>query len=229
MPTARVSPAERCKPACKPRVNRSRKKEKRTGRLKATVDWRQREPWLPPLSLSLWERGLPERKKKKKRRGGERNRRERSKNLSNQFNERTRAINQLLFFRREEEGKGTEEGRSVGTRHDKGEGRCILRATDVLSHPSLATLSFTFPPDAVHNAVNWFRLFPRSCDSRRVTLLLHGQLIIIAIPIAGDLDNGGLRPGLVLDFRLSAYLPTGFLLVLIRIRPCVVVIALSFA
>lgn len=145
MPTARVSPAERCKPACKPRVNRSRKKEKRTGRLKATVDWRQREPWLPPLSLSLGER-VARTKKKKKRRGGERNRRERSKNLSNQFNERTRAINQLLFFRREEEGKGTEEGRSVGTRHDKGEGRCILRATDVLSHPSLATLSFTFPP-----------------------------------------------------------------------------------
>lgn len=96
-------------------------------------------------SLSLFGREGCQNEKKKKRRGGERNRRERSKNLSNQFNERTRAINQL-FFRREEEGKGTEEGRSVGTRHDKGEGRCILRATDVLSHPSLATLSFTFPP-----------------------------------------------------------------------------------
>ena len=28
MPTARVSPAERCKPACKPRVDRSEKKRK---------------------------------------------------------------------------------------------------------------------------------------------------------------------------------------------------------
>lgn len=116
MPTARVSPAERCKPACKPRVNRSRKKEKRTGRLKATADRRrQRELPLPagPPSLSPWDRGLPERKKEKKRkrekekkrRGGERNRRERSKNLSNQFNERTRAINQLLFFRRDPRGE----------------------------------------------------------------------------------------------------------------------------
>lgn len=67
----------------------------------------------------------------------------------------------------------------------------------------------------------------RSCNSSRP---LHGQLIIIAIPIADDLDNGQLRWALPTgkpsepfcrktDFRF-AYLPMGFL-VLIRTRPCV--------
>lgn len=41
MPTARVSPAERCNPACKPRVDRSEKREK-DARLKATDQRRQR-------------------------------------------------------------------------------------------------------------------------------------------------------------------------------------------
>lgn len=84
MPTARVSPAERCKPACKPRVNRSRKKEKRTGRLKATADRRrQRELPLPagPPSLPPWDRGLPERKKEKRGKGKKRKKDEGAKEI----------------------------------------------------------------------------------------------------------------------------------------------------
>lgn len=68
----------------------------------------------------------------------------------------------------------------------------------------------------------------RSCNLSR---LLHGQLIIIAIPISDDLDNSEALRGHPLwrsrsnlstgktDFRFAS-LPMGFLL-LIRIRPCV--------
>lgn len=157
MPTARVSPAERCKPACKPRVNRSRKKEKRTGRLKATADRRrQREPaadW-PSLQLSLSLSSLflsgrervartkKKRKKGKKRRGGERNRRERSKNLSNQFNERTRAINQLLFFRRDPRGRrGYEDGSRRESWGEVSQRNTIKGRADAFYEPPMSFLT----------------------------------------------------------------------------------------
>lgn len=106
-------------------------------------------------SLFLFGReGCQNEKKKKKRRGDERNRRERSKNLSNQFNERTRAINQLLFFRREEEGKGTEEGEVSERDTIKGRADAFYEPPmSFLTPPSPPFLS-RFPPDAVHNAVN---------------------------------------------------------------------------